>query len=77
MESKKSKVDIIVEFLGTDNPEVKRLADIHKTIMEFTKLAENEEEYTGPGMDISILAEWKALMDKYYPLAEKERLKRN
>lgn len=77
MEEKKTKVDIIVEFLGTNNPEIKRLIAIDKEVRAFADLAVQGEEYTGPGMDIAILAEWMELQEKYYSLAEKEQLKRN
>jgi len=77
MEQQRTKVDIIIEYLGKKEPEIKRLIAIDKKIRAFAELAKKEEEYTGPGMDITLLAEWKMLLDKYYPMAEKERLKKN
>lgn len=72
----KTKVDIIVEMLGADSPELQRLVWLDKTVRDFsTKDEENPD--SGEMMDARIVAEWFELQERYYKLALEKKLSLN
>lgn len=64
----KTKVDIIVEMLGTNSPELQRLVRLDKTVRDFGAKDEENPNNTET-MDARIVAEWFELQEKYYKLA--------
>lgn len=72
----KTKVDIIVEMLGTDSTELQRLVWLDKTVRDFgTRDEENPDN--GEMMDARIVAEWFKLQERYYKLALEKKLSLN
>lgn len=67
MENKKTKVDIIVEILGTTLPEIKRLVWLDQVLRDFALDAGNSNN--NETMGVEVVAEWASLMEKYYQIA--------
>lgn len=75
MEYKKTKVDIIVEVLGTALPEIKRLVWLDQVIRDFSSKVDDPDQ--SETMDIEVVAEWATLMDQYYQMALEKKEQMN